>query len=223
MKISELNVEPSNPNEFIWEQMFRPPTVEDVALPNDFREKFNKYIEAGRIPSLIFYSPKPGTGKTTTARALANSIGCTRPMFINASLDNSIENIRTKVYQYGSTVSVLESSQKVVILDECLEENTDIRIFNEAGDIVDKRIGDLTIGEKLNLPSFNMETGKIENDTAEVIKDRLVDVYEVELEDGAITLMTENHPVIIIENCEFKARPISCGLKVNDLVVIHKN
>lgn len=118
--LTSLNVEPTYPREVVWEQMFRPRDIDDVALPESHRSAFNKFREEGRIPSLIFYSPMPGTGKTTTARALANAVGCPDPLFINASKDNSIENIRSTVEQYGSTVAAFGvGAQKVVILDEC--------------------------------------------------------------------------------------------------------
>lgn len=120
MSMKSLNVEPTFKREFVWEQMFRSKTISDVALPSDHRSAFVSYVESGRIPSLIFYSPQPGTGKTTTARALSADIGCPDPLFINASLNNSIDNIRSSVVQYGSTVSLMGGGrQKVVILDEC--------------------------------------------------------------------------------------------------------
>lgn len=117
--INALRIEPTNPKEFIWEQMFRPNTINDVALPKEYRDELNSYIEKGRIPSIILYSPKPGTGKTTTARALSNDIGCPNPLFINASRENNIETIRTTVTHYASTVSIFgDAATKVVILDE---------------------------------------------------------------------------------------------------------
>lgn len=117
---ADLNVQPTYPKENIWEQKYRPKHITDVALSDELRTALNKYIEVGRIPSIVFYSPTPGTGKTTTARALSRDVGCPDPLFINASKDNSIETIRSKVMQYATTVSAWgEGKQKVVILDEC--------------------------------------------------------------------------------------------------------
>ena len=56
------------------------------------------------------------TGKTTLATAICNDIGAT-PLIINASLNNSIDDIRTNVTQYATSVSVL-GGPKVVVLDE---------------------------------------------------------------------------------------------------------
>lgn len=115
-----IKVEATYPKENVWEQKYRPKHIADVALSDDLRSAMTKYIESGRIPSIVFYSPTPGTGKTTTARALSRDVGCTDPLFINASKDNSIETIRSKVMQYSTTVAAWgEGKQKVVILDEC--------------------------------------------------------------------------------------------------------
>jgi DNA polymerase III delta prime subunit len=211
----------TNPNEFIWEQKYRPTNIEDIILPKELKDLFLNFAAEGRIPSFLLYSPTPGTGKTTTARALSSAIGCSTPLFINASLDTSIDNIRTKVLQYSTTVSVIgNAKQKVVILDECLEENTKILAYDENGNEVSIRIGDLNIGETLSLPSFNMETGEFEEDTAEVIKYREVEVFEVKLRSGKIVLLTENHPMILLEDEDFISRTISTGLSVYDMVVV---
>lgn len=109
-----------NPKEFIWEQAYRPTTLSEVIIPQSVREKIDSYLVEGRCPSFLFFSPSPGTGKTTTAKAIATDIGCPMPLFINASLDSNIETIRAKVVQYATTTTVLASQKiKIVILDEC--------------------------------------------------------------------------------------------------------
>lgn len=115
-----MELQNQDPREFIWEQRWRPSLIEDIIIPHATKEMLLNYSAEGRIPSFIFYSPSPGTGKTTTAVALARSIGCEKPLLVNASLDTSIDVIRDRVLQYSTTVSVVSSAaQKVVILDEC--------------------------------------------------------------------------------------------------------
>ncbi|CAL9956987.1 clamp loader of DNA polymerase [Vibrio phage D528] len=103
--------------EFVWEQKFRPNKLSEIILPPRIKDKLQGYVDAGRLPCLLLYSPCPGTGKTTTAKALANEVGCKKPLFINASLNTDIATIRTKVVQYSSGAS-LAGGTKVVILDE---------------------------------------------------------------------------------------------------------
>lgn len=108
-----------DPKEFIWEQKYRPREINQIIIPDNLKEMLLNFAAEGRIPSFIFNSPTPGTGKTTCSLALARAIGCQHPLFINASLDTSIDSIRGKVIQYATTVSVVSTAkQKVVILDE---------------------------------------------------------------------------------------------------------
>lgn len=106
-------------DQYAWENKYRPDNLDEIILPSDVRTKIHGYVTSGNgnIPSMLFYSPQPGTGKTTTALAVCNEIGCKKPLFINASLDNSIDVIRERVLQYSTGVSVF-GGRKVVILDE---------------------------------------------------------------------------------------------------------
>jgi DNA polymerase III delta prime subunit len=93
--------------------------MSDVIIPDSVKAQFQAYADAGEIPNLLLTSTSPGTGKTTTARAICRDIGIERPLFINASLNNSIDNIRMDVTQYATTMSLYDGvAHKVVILDE---------------------------------------------------------------------------------------------------------
>ena len=104
-----------NSNEFVWTEKYRPTVIEDCILPVKLREIFNKVIEVGQMQNMIFASG-PGTGKTSTARALANQLNCDF-MVINASEENGIDLLRNKIRQYASTVS-MTGGLKVILLDE---------------------------------------------------------------------------------------------------------
>lgn len=103
--------------ESIWEQKYRPDALDQVVLPDELRAKYESYLAEEVLPNLCLYSPSPGTGKTTSALVLAAEYGCRKPLLINASLDTSIDTIRTKVYQYATGTS-LAGGRKVVVLDE---------------------------------------------------------------------------------------------------------
>jgi len=97
---------------------YRPKTIEDCILPASLKTQFKEFIAAGEIPSLLL-SGRPGTGKTTVAKALCNDLDCDYIM-INGSEESGIDTLRTKVKNFASTVSLLESTakHKVIILDE---------------------------------------------------------------------------------------------------------
>lgn len=103
----------------IWCETYRPKTMAEVIIPDSVKAQFQTYADIGEIPNLLLTSSQPGTGKTTTGRAISHDIGIDKPLFINASLNNSIDDIRMTVTQYATTMSLFGgSAHKVVILDE---------------------------------------------------------------------------------------------------------
>ena len=102
--------------EFLWVEKFRPKTISDCILPEDLRTTFQSFVDAGETQNLLLYG-KPGSGKTTVAKALCNDLGSDY-MFINASNENSIDVLRTKLTNYVTTGSLIAGGRKIVILDE---------------------------------------------------------------------------------------------------------
>ena len=99
----------------VWAERYRPDTVADCILPAATKKQVLDMIASGNIAHLLF-AGTAGTGKTTLARAIVNEMGG-ELMFINASLENGIDTIRTKVMQFSSTVS-LEGRPKFLLFDE---------------------------------------------------------------------------------------------------------
>jgi DNA polymerase III delta prime subunit len=99
----------------LWVEKYRPKTIGELLIDDDIRAKVNEYINDKEIPNLLFCSP-PGQGKTTLARILVSSIDC-QHMYINASDENGIDTIRSKVSGFAQTMSI-DGCLKVVVLDE---------------------------------------------------------------------------------------------------------
>lgn len=123
----------TDPNEFLWVQKYRPKTVEECILPQELENTFKAIATGERIPSLLL-SGGHGVGKTTVAKALCEQVGVDW-MFINGSLENGIDTLRTKISGFASTVS-LQDSKKVVIIDEADNLNPNsvqpaLRAFSE--------------------------------------------------------------------------------------------
>jgi len=101
--------------DFLFVEKYRPTTIAECILPSEIKNTLSTMVASGNIPNMMFCG-SPGCGKTTAALAMCNEIGA-NTMFINASLENGIDVLRSKIMQFASTVS-LTDSKKVVILDE---------------------------------------------------------------------------------------------------------
>ena len=102
-------------NEFLWVEKYRPKTIKDTILPQQLKDTFQKVVDGGDIPNMLF-SGTAGLGKTTVARALCNTLDLDY-IIINGSEEGNIDTLRGKIKQFASTVS-LQGGYKVVILDE---------------------------------------------------------------------------------------------------------
>lgn len=99
----------------LWVEKYRPTNL-DTYLGNELvKKKIENFLLTGDIPHLLL-AGKAGTGKTTLAKMLVKNIECDY-LFINASDENSVENIRTKVKGFVTTIGF--KPLKIVVLDEC--------------------------------------------------------------------------------------------------------
>lgn len=94
---------------------YRPTKVSEMILTSEVKKLITGIKKKKTVPNMIFHGGA-GTGKTTLARALCNDMNI-EVLELNASLDNSIDNVRKEVMNFSTTVS-LTSQQKVILLDE---------------------------------------------------------------------------------------------------------
>jgi DNA polymerase III delta prime subunit len=98
----------------LWVEKYRPQTLADYVGNETIKETIQQYLDTNDIPHLLFYG-KAGTGKTTLAKLIVNTIKCDF-MIINASDENNVDTVRNKVKNFASSVGF--AGFKVVILDE---------------------------------------------------------------------------------------------------------
>ncbi len=102
-------------NDFLWVEKYRPKTIGETILPSDLKATFQKIVETGEVPNMLF-TGSAGLGKTTVAKALCNELGLDY-ILVNGSEEGNIETLRGKIKQFASSIS-LQGGYKVVILDE---------------------------------------------------------------------------------------------------------
>lgn len=113
MAFFEENIKEETPNT-LWVEKYRPKKLEDYVGNDHLKQKIRDYIESGDVPHLLLYG-KAGTGKTTLAKLIVNSINCDF-MILNASDENNVDTVRNKVKSFASTIGFKDI--KIVILDE---------------------------------------------------------------------------------------------------------
>jgi len=102
-------------DQILWTERYRPRKVEDCILPESIKASFQQYVNAKEIPNLLL-TGTAGVGKTTIAKALCNEVGCDF-LVMNGSDENSVDDVRVKIKNYASSVSLM-GGRKVIIIDE---------------------------------------------------------------------------------------------------------
>ena len=99
---------------YLWVEKYRPDSLDTYIGNEHLKEKVKIYLESEDVPHLLLYG-KAGTGKTTLAKIITNKIECDC-LYINASDENNVDNVRNKIKTFASSIGF--KPLKVVILDE---------------------------------------------------------------------------------------------------------
>ncbi len=102
----------------LWVEAYRPKDVDGYVFRDETqREQVKQWIKEGAIPHLLF-SGSAGIGKTTLAKILITALNIDEYdiLQINASRDNGVDFIRTRIEGFVSTMPF--GKFKIVLLDE---------------------------------------------------------------------------------------------------------
>lgn len=102
----------------LWTEKYRPQTIDGYVFTDPAqREQIEYFVKEKSIPHLLFTGPA-GTGKTTLAKILVNSLDIDPYDFlqVNASRDNGVDFLKNKIEGFVSTMPF--GDLKIVLLDE---------------------------------------------------------------------------------------------------------
>jgi replication factor C small subunit len=105
----------------IWVEKYRPKTLSDVVGQEEAVGRLKAYVKSKSVPHLMFAGP-PGTGKTTSAIALAKDLygenWSGRFLELNASDERGIGVVRGKIKEFARVSTTDRTGFKIVFLDE---------------------------------------------------------------------------------------------------------
>jgi DNA polymerase III delta prime subunit len=101
----------------IWCEKHRPKTLDEIVLPADTRKIVESFKTNKELTNHLLLVSAPGQGKTSLAKIIVKDILDCDYLYINASDENGIDTIRTKVIGFAQTKS-MDGQLKVVLLDE---------------------------------------------------------------------------------------------------------
>jgi replication factor C small subunit len=102
----------------LWTEKYRPSTIDGYVFTDPAqREQIEYFVKEKSVPHLLFTGPA-GTGKTTLAKILVNSLDIDAYDFlqVNASRDNGVDFLKSKIEGFVSTLPF--GDLKIVLLDE---------------------------------------------------------------------------------------------------------
>jgi replication factor C small subunit len=196
----------------LWIEKFRPKTLSDFISTSFTKGSLLSFKNKEEIPNLLF-TGAAGIGKTSAAKIIVNDILECQYLYINASDENGIDTIRNKVMNFAQTMSI-DGKIKVIILDECLDENTLVTILRNG---VEQQIPIKQLDQYNDLvKSYSIVRDVIEFRPFYLWDKGEQEVYEIEFENDQKIICTGEHKWYVYD-------PTGVPIKMKLSEIIEKN
>ena len=110
----------------VWVEKYRPFDLDGIVGQDEIVKAISEAIEKGNLSNLIFEG-KAGTGKTTTAKAIAHELDADF-MELNSSEERGIEIVRGKITKFAKHLSFEKNQIKICFLDEADSMTTEAQM-----------------------------------------------------------------------------------------------
>ena len=119
-------------NDFLWDEKYRPKTIDECILPDATKQTFKDFLDKGEVPNLLLAGP-PGVGKTTVAKALCHELGVDYYVINGSDEGRFLDTVRNQAKNFASTVSLSSDARhKVIIIDEADNTGNDVQLLLRA-------------------------------------------------------------------------------------------
>ncbi|QKY20814.1 AAA family ATPase [Halolamina sp. CBA1230] len=224
--MSEADAEDANESagREIWIEKYRPQTLDDIHGHEETIERIKSYVEGGELPHMLYSGPA-GTGKTTTATAIAREIygDDWRGNFLelNASDERGIDVVRDRIKNFARS-AFGSHDYRIIFLDEadslCVPPGTEVVTGYPSSPEVKKIEEVSTEGEPM--PSVDFETNEIQSDKGKLVDSGVADFFDLVLSDGRTVKASLSHPFFTVgeegELIETELRDLSPGDEIAD-------
>jgi len=112
--IEEIESEIITNDHGLWVEKYRPKNLKEYIGNDLFKKKVQSFLDTNDVPNLLL-AGSPGVGKSAIAKLIGTSIKCDL-LVINASDENSIDTVRTKIKSFASNMGFRDL--KIVLLEE---------------------------------------------------------------------------------------------------------